>query len=93
MVFADVVLHPGSVAAWILFGLLVGWLAGKLMEDASYGPIGDFLLGAAGALAGGALFGCFVDGEPFFWSTALAALVGACVILAVGRAIAAARNA
>jgi uncharacterized membrane protein YeaQ/YmgE (transglycosylase-associated protein family) len=72
---------------------MVGWVAGKLMEDASYGPIGDLLLGAAGGLVGGFLFGCFMDGEPYFWSTALAALVGACAFLVVGRAIAAARKA
>ena len=93
MIVADILLQPGSIAAWLGVGLIFGWLDGKLMGDASYGVVGNLVLGAAGGLVGGALFGCLVEGEPAFWGAVVAASVGACILLFVGRAIAAARSA
>ena len=89
MLFADLVLEPAGIAAWLFVGLAAGWLAGKLTEEASYGTIGDLLLGAAGALLAGGLFGLFVKGTPSFWVALLAALGGAILLILVARAIAA----
>jgi uncharacterized membrane protein YeaQ/YmgE (transglycosylase-associated protein family) len=93
MLFADVVLDPGGIAAWLAVGLIAGWLAGKLMETASFGVLGDILLGLLGALVGGVVLGWFVRGEPAFWGTVLAAFLGACMVIVVVRAIVAARRA
>ncbi len=93
MLFASFALHPQSVAAWIVIGLVVGWLAGKVMEYPSYGIIGDLALGAIGAFVGGGGLGFFGEGEPSFWIGLVTALVGACVFVGVGRAVAARLNA
>jgi uncharacterized membrane protein YeaQ/YmgE (transglycosylase-associated protein family) len=93
MFFADMVLEVNGIAAWLVVGLIAGWLAGKVMEGASFGVMGDILLGLCGAVVGGALFGLFVDGVPAFWGTVLVAFVGACILIFVVRAIVASRSA
>ena len=87
MIFADLVLHPASVAVWIVVGLITGWLAAKMMENPSYGVIGDLLLGAIGAFIGGAMVGFFVEGTPAFWIAGLTALIGALVVIVGGRVV------
>jgi uncharacterized membrane protein YeaQ/YmgE (transglycosylase-associated protein family) len=87
MLFANLVFHPASIAAWLAVGLAAGWLAGKVMESPSYGTIGDLSLGAIGAAVCGASFGLFVDGEPSFWFALVTAIVGACVFIGVARAV------
>jgi uncharacterized membrane protein YeaQ/YmgE (transglycosylase-associated protein family) len=93
MCFADIVLNPGGIAAWLVVGLISGWLAGKVMEGGGFGVLGDILLGLLGALIGGVVFGYFVTGEPAFWGTVLVAFLGACVLIVVVRAIVASRRA
>jgi uncharacterized membrane protein YeaQ/YmgE (transglycosylase-associated protein family) len=93
MFVANVVLDPGGIAAWLVVGLIAGWLAGKVMESGSFGIMGDLLLGLVGALVGGVVFGFFVTGEPAFWGTVLVAFVGACILIVVVRAIVARRRA
>ncbi len=66
MVFANLALYPTNIAAWLVVGLTVGWLAGKVMENPSLGIKSDLLLGSIGAVACGALPGFFVDGDPGF---------------------------
>jgi uncharacterized membrane protein YeaQ/YmgE (transglycosylase-associated protein family) len=87
MIFADLVLPPASIAVWIVVGLIMGWLAAKMIENPSYGIMGDLLLGSIGAVAGGALLGLFVEGAPGFWIAALTALIGALVVVVVGRIV------
>jgi len=91
--FANIVLEPGAIAAWIVVGLFLGWLAGKVMEAPSYGVGGDLFLGAMGALAGGLLFGYFVAGDPGFWGSFLVAAIGACIVVGGARAVVAMRSA
>jgi uncharacterized membrane protein YeaQ/YmgE (transglycosylase-associated protein family) len=89
MLFAGLVLHPGSVAAWLAVGLIAGWLAGKVMETPSYGIMGDLLLGSFGAFVGGALPGFFVAGDPAYLVAVLTAFIGACILIVVARVVAA----
>ena len=93
MNFAALVLSPGGVTAWLAVGLIVGWLAAKMMGDATYGSAGDLLFGALGALIGGVLFEVFVTGEPAFWGAVLGALIGGCLVVGVARAVTAFRSA
>jgi uncharacterized membrane protein YeaQ/YmgE (transglycosylase-associated protein family) len=44
-----------SILAWIVVGLIAGWLAGKVTRGSGYGVIGDIILGVVGALVGGFL--------------------------------------
>ena len=64
MFFADVVLQPNGIAAWLAVGLIVGWLAGKVPSEPTYGIAGDLLLASVGAVVGAVLFGFFVKGDP-----------------------------
>ena len=87
MIFADLALTPAGVAVWIVVGLIMGWLAAKMLENPSYGLMGDLLLGSIGAVVGGALLGFFVEGTPGFGIAVLTALAGAFVVVVGGRLV------
>jgi uncharacterized membrane protein YeaQ/YmgE (transglycosylase-associated protein family) len=42
--------------AWILIGLISGWLAGKILNGNGYGMMADIGLGLLGGVAGGMIF-------------------------------------
>ena len=47
-------LEPGGIIAWIIVGLVAGWMTGKVMKRAGYGAFGDITLGIiVGAFIGG----------------------------------------
>ena len=46
-------LNPGGIIAWIVIGLLAGWLAGVIMPGPGFGLIGDLIVGLIGAFLGG----------------------------------------
>ena len=39
-----------STIAWVVLGLVAGWLAGALVRGAGYGILGDIVLGILGGL-------------------------------------------
>jgi uncharacterized membrane protein YeaQ/YmgE (transglycosylase-associated protein family) len=41
--------------AWIIIGLLAGWLTGKIMKGSGFGFLMDMVVGLVGALIGGFL--------------------------------------
>jgi uncharacterized membrane protein YeaQ/YmgE (transglycosylase-associated protein family) len=82
-----VVLSPGSIIAWLLVGLIAGWLAGLMMKGSGYGIIGDIVVGLIGSFFGGLLLSFFVEGTAGFWGSILVAFVGACVLIFIVRAI------
>src|SRR5271165_6743144 len=43
--------------AWIVVGLIAGWLAGQVMKGGGYGILVDIILGILGGLLGGWIFG------------------------------------
>jgi uncharacterized membrane protein YeaQ/YmgE (transglycosylase-associated protein family) len=43
--------------AWIVVGLIAGWLAGQVMKGGGYGMVVDIILGILGGLLGGWVFG------------------------------------
>jgi uncharacterized membrane protein YeaQ/YmgE (transglycosylase-associated protein family) len=91
-IFARIVLDPSTLAAWLVLGTVCAWLASKMMDEASYGILGELFFGALGAFAGGCVYGLLVQGEPAFWGTMLVAVLGACVLIGGARLIAAARR-
>jgi uncharacterized membrane protein YeaQ/YmgE (transglycosylase-associated protein family) len=93
MLIAELVLGPGLVAGWLVAGLIAGALAGKMMENPSYGIMGDLVLGAIGAVLGGIVLGLSATGEPAFWLSVLVAFGGACVLIVAGRIVIARVNA
>jgi uncharacterized membrane protein YeaQ/YmgE (transglycosylase-associated protein family) len=43
--------------AWIVVGLIAGWLAGQVMKGGGYGVLVDIILGILGGVLGGWIFG------------------------------------
>jgi uncharacterized membrane protein YeaQ/YmgE (transglycosylase-associated protein family) len=78
-----------SFIAWIILGLIAGFIASKLVNRQGEGFILDVLLGIVGAIAGGWLFNRFgaagVTGLNLY--SLLVAVVGAVVVLLIYHAI------
>lgn len=80
-----------SIIAWIVVGLLAGWLAGMVMKGGGYGIIGDILVGIVGALLGGflasVLFGAQDAVSGINVISIVTAFIGAVVLIAAVRAL------
>ena len=78
-----------SILAWIVLGLLAGFIGSKLVNRRGEGLILDILLGIVGAVVGGWLFRNFgsagVTGLNLY--SLLVAVVGAVVVLLVYHAV------
>lgn len=78
-----------SFVAWIVLGLLAGFIGSKLVNKKGEGVILDVILGIVGALVGGWLFNRFgaagVTGLNLY--SLLVAVVGAVVVLLVYHAV------
>jgi len=78
-----------SFFAWIVLGLLAGFIGSKLVNKTGEGLILDIVLGVVGAIVGGWLFNTFgaagVTGLNLY--SLLVAVVGAVVVLVVYHAI------
>lgn len=78
-----------SLIAWIVVGLIAGWLASMVVNRRGEGAVLDILLGVVGAFAGGYLFRYFghtgVNGINLH--SILVAAVGAVVLLVIYHAI------
>jgi len=83
-----------GIIAWIVLGLIAGWLASLIMGG-GYGILGDIILGIVGALVGGflssALLGVGVSG--FNVTSIVIAVLGAIVVIAIARALTPGRRA
>jgi uncharacterized membrane protein YeaQ/YmgE (transglycosylase-associated protein family) len=76
-----------GVIGWIIIGLIAGALAGMVMRGGGFGIIGDIVVGIIGALIGGFILSLFGIGASGFWTTLLTAFIGACILIAVLRAV------
>ena len=77
-------LEPGSWLAWILLGLLAGWIAGLFTAGRGFGCLGNITVGLAGAVIGGWLFSLLgVGGVAGFRWSLLVAIVGAALLLTI----------
>lgn len=72
-----------SFLAWIVLGLIAGYIGSKLVNKSGEGLIMDILLGVIGAVVGGWLFGKFgaagVSGVNLY--SILVAVVGSVIVL------------
>jgi len=76
-----------SVIAWIVIGLLAGWLAAKI-TDSPRGLLRNLAVGLLGAVIGGFLFTRLgVQVMPDFWGQLITAIIGAVVLLFILQAI------
>lgn len=78
-----------SILAWIILGLLSGFIASKLVNKSGEGVLLDIVLGIVGAVVGGYLFQTFgmagVSGVNLY--SIVVAVVGAVVFLVIYHAI------
>ena len=75
-----------SILAWIVLGLIAGWLAGQVMKGGGYGLIGDLVLGIIGAIVGGFLTGVLLGRDMvngFNIESIVVAFIGAVILIAV----------
>ncbi len=77
-----------GILAWIIVGLIAGWLAGKVMKGGGYGILVDIILGILGGILGGWLFGLLGiwQGRGLIGSI-IVAFIGAVILVAITRAI------
>jgi uncharacterized membrane protein YeaQ/YmgE (transglycosylase-associated protein family) len=85
-------LRPGGIIAWIIVGLVAGWLTGLVMRGGGYGIIGDLVVGLIGALIGGFLVGLLIPGSVGLIGSIVVAFIGAVVFVAVLRAVSGSRS-
>lgn len=77
-----------GILAWIIVGLIAGWLAGKVMKGGGYGVLVDIILGILGGILGGWLFGLLGiwQGRGLIGSIVVA-FIGAVILVAITRAV------
>jgi uncharacterized membrane protein YeaQ/YmgE (transglycosylase-associated protein family) len=84
-----------GILAWIIVGLISGWLAGELMRGSGFGVLGNIVVGIVGALLGGFLAtALFNVADPLTGvniTTIIVAFLGAVVLLALLRLMRGAR--
>ena len=78
-----------SIIGWILLGLISGFIASKIVNNAGEGIFLDIILGIVGAVVGGFIFSAFgAAGVTGFNLYSMAvAIVGAIVVLWLYHAI------
>ena len=74
-----------SIFAWIVLGLIAGWIGSKIVNKTGEGFFLDIMLGVVGALVGGFLFSLFgaegVSGLNLY--SLFVAIIGSIVVLVV----------
>jgi uncharacterized membrane protein YeaQ/YmgE (transglycosylase-associated protein family) len=79
-----------SILAWIVLGLIAGFIASKLVNKTGGSLVLDLLLGVVGAFVGGFIFTRFgaagVTGLNLY--SILVAIIGAVIVLFIYHAIA-----
>jgi uncharacterized membrane protein YeaQ/YmgE (transglycosylase-associated protein family) len=78
-----------SIIAWIVLGLVAGWLAGMFMRGGGYGILGDIILGVLGALIGGWITAAVLGRDMvsgFNLESIIVSVIGAIVLIAISRA-------
>ncbi|WP_428488726.1 GlsB/YeaQ/YmgE family stress response membrane protein [Rhodopila sp.] len=79
-----------SIIAWLILGLIAGFIASKLVNKSGEGLMLDIVLGIVGAFVGGFLFSLVgaapVTGLNIY--SLIVAVIGAVVVLVIYHAIA-----
>lgn len=80
-----------GILSFLLLGLIAGFLASVVMKGGGYGIVGDIIVGVIGAFIGGFLFSTLL-GRPnpvnnLDIGSIFVAFVGACILIAILRAV------
>ena len=68
-----------GIIAWIIIGIIAGFLTGKLMKGSGYGVFMDIVVGLVGALIGG-----FISSRLGMGDASDHGLIGSIVIAVIG---------
>src|SRR5438132_3781015 len=83
-------LEPGGIIAWIVVGLIAGWLPGKVMRGGGYGVFRDIVLGIVGAFIGRIVMRVFgAHGQAGFVGSIVIAFIGSTILVGVGSGLSA----
>lgn len=78
-----------SIIAWLILGLIAGFIASKIVNNGGEGVILDIVLGIVGAFVGGFLFSFFgaapITGFNIY--SVIVAVIGSIVVLVLYHAI------
>lgn len=79
-----------SIIAWIILGLVAGFIGSKIVNKSGQGVVLDIVLGIVGAVVGGFIFEQFgqagITGFDIY--SLIVAVIGAVVVLVVYHAVA-----
>ncbi len=74
--------------AWIVVGLIAGWLAGQVMKGGGYGVLVDIVLGILGGFLGGWIFGLLgIGAGGGMIGSIIVAFIGAVILVGITRLI------
>jgi uncharacterized membrane protein YeaQ/YmgE (transglycosylase-associated protein family) len=78
-----------SIIAWIVFGLIAGFIASKIVNKEGEGFLMNTVLGIIGAVVGGYIFNFFGHAgvTGFNLSSLIVAIIGAIVVLVIYHAV------
>jgi uncharacterized membrane protein YeaQ/YmgE (transglycosylase-associated protein family) len=85
-------IRTNSLIAWLVVGLIAGWVAGTVTRGRGFGCIVDVILGLVGAVIGGWIFTKLGIPSWGFWGSLAAAIVGAVLLVAIARLFAGSRD-
>jgi uncharacterized membrane protein YeaQ/YmgE (transglycosylase-associated protein family) len=78
-----------SIIAWLVVGLIAGWIGSMIVNRGGEGPLLDIVLGIVGAFVGGFVFNMLghsgVSGINFY--SIFVAVIGAIVVLVIYHAV------
>jgi uncharacterized membrane protein YeaQ/YmgE (transglycosylase-associated protein family) len=81
-------LDPGGFIAWLVVGLIAGFLASHFVSGHGFGVIGDIVVGIIGAFIGGFLASLLgFGGSAGLVGSIVIAFIGAAVLLAILHAV------
>ncbi|HKJ45095.1 MAG TPA: GlsB/YeaQ/YmgE family stress response membrane protein [Balneolales bacterium] len=75
----------GGLIAFVIIGIISGWLAGKLTKGKGFGLAGDLVVGVIGALLGGFIFSIFGFHAFSIIGKIITSVVGAVIFLYIIR--------
>ncbi|MBV9782374.1 MAG: GlsB/YeaQ/YmgE family stress response membrane protein [Acidisphaera sp.] len=78
-----------SIIGWLIFGLICGFIASKIVNKSGEGVILDMVLGIVGAVVGGWLFTQFgyAGVTGFNIPSMIVAIIGAIIVLVIYHAV------
>lgn len=75
-----------SLLIWIVIGLIAGYLTGRIMRGAGFGPLVDIIVGIIGAIIGGLIMVTLgYAGTGGFLYTVFLAVIGAVILTLILR--------